>query len=40
MWRTYTLTLPLFFLLCHTSTRAQEVVVPAGTLLHCTMDEA
>lgn len=33
------LTLSLFFLLSHTGTRAQEVVVPAGTLLHCTLDE-
>ncbi|HEX3471023.1 MAG TPA: hypothetical protein VHT28_07530 [Silvibacterium sp.] len=33
------LTLSLFFLLFHTGTRAQEVVVPAGTLLHCTLDE-
>jgi hypothetical protein len=43
MRRTYSLSflfsLSLFFLLCQTSTRAQEVVVPAGTLLHCTMDE-
>src|SRR6516225_4910973 len=39
MWRTYWLVLPLFFLLCQASTRAQEVVVPAGTLLHCTLDE-
>jgi hypothetical protein len=43
MWRTYSLSLlvslSLFFLLCQTSTKAQEVVVPAGTLLHCTMDE-
>jgi hypothetical protein len=39
MWRVYTLTLPLFFMLCQTSTRAQEVVVPAGTLIHCTLDE-
>jgi hypothetical protein len=39
MWRTYALVLPLFFLLCQESTRAQDVVVPAGTLLHCTLDE-
>ena len=39
MWRTYALALSFFFLLCQTSTRAQEVVVPAGTLIHCTMDE-
>lgn len=39
MWRTYGLVLPLFFLLCQGSTRAQDVVVPAGTLLHCTLDE-
>jgi hypothetical protein len=39
MWRIYALTLPLFFMLCQTSTRAQEVVVPAGTLIHCTLDE-
>ena len=38
MWRSYALTLPLFFLLCQTSMRAQ-VVVPAGTILHCTLDE-
>ena len=39
MWRIYALTLALFFMLCQTSTRAQEVVVPAGTLIHCTLDE-
>ena len=39
MWRIYALTLPLFFMLCQTSTRAQEVVVPAGTLIHCALDE-
>jgi hypothetical protein len=39
MWRIYALTLPLFFMLCQTSARAQEVVVPAGTLIHCTLDE-
>lgn len=39
MWRTYGLVLPLFFLLCQGGTRAQDVVVPAGTLLHCTLDE-
>lgn len=39
MWRTYALVLQLFFLLCQGSTRAQDVVVPAGTLLHCTLDE-
>jgi hypothetical protein len=39
MWRIYALTLPLFFMLCQTNTRAQEVVVPAGTLIHCTLDE-
>jgi hypothetical protein len=39
MWRIYALMLPLFFMLCQTSTRAQEVVVPAGTLIHCTLDE-
>jgi hypothetical protein len=39
MWRTYGLALSLFFLLCQTCIRAQEVVVPAGTLLHCTLDE-
>jgi hypothetical protein len=33
------LTLSFFFLLCLTATRAQDVVVPAGTLLHCTLDE-
>jgi hypothetical protein len=39
MWRIYALMLPLFFMLCQTSARAQEVVVPAGTLIHCTLDE-
>lgn len=40
MRRTYVyFALPLFFLLCQTSTRAQEVVIPAGTLIHCTMEE-
>jgi len=39
MLRTYALVLLLFFLLFQGSTRAQEVVVPAGTLLHCTLDE-
>lgn len=39
MLRNYALVLPLFFLLCQGSTRAQDVVVPAGTLLHCTLDE-
>jgi hypothetical protein len=39
MLRTFVLVLPLFFLLFQESTRAQEVVVPAGTLLHCTLDE-
>jgi hypothetical protein len=39
MLRTNALVLPLFFLLCQASTRAQDVVVPAGTLLHCTLDE-
>jgi hypothetical protein len=39
MWRTYAIVLPLFFFLFQGSTRAQEVVVPAGTLLHCTLDE-
>lgn len=39
MWRTYALALSLFFSLCQTSTKAQEVFVPAGTLLHCTLDE-
>jgi hypothetical protein len=39
MWRTYALALPLFVFLLQGSTRAQEVVVPAGTLLHCTLDE-
>ena len=28
-----------FFLLLHAGTRAQEVVVPTGTLLHCTLEE-
>jgi hypothetical protein len=39
MWRTYALVLPLFIFLFQASTRAQDVVVPAGTLLHCTLDE-
>ncbi len=40
MGRTFAyLSLPLFFLLYQTSARAQEVVVPAGTLLHCTLSE-
>jgi hypothetical protein len=39
MWRTYAIGVSLFFFMCQTSTRAQEVVVPAGTLLHCTLDE-
>jgi hypothetical protein len=39
MWRTYALVLPLFIFLLQGSTRAQDVVVPAGTLLHCTLDE-
>jgi hypothetical protein len=43
MWRTYRMVLPLFavlfILLYQRSTRAQEVVVPAGTLVHCTLDE-
>jgi hypothetical protein len=33
------LSFSLLFLLCQASTRAQEAVVPAGTLLHCTLDE-
>ena len=33
------LTLSFLFLLCLSTTRAQDVVVPAGTLLHCTLDE-
>src|SRR6201988_1111261 len=33
------LTLSFLFLLSLTATRAQDVVVPAGTLLHCTLDE-
>src|SRR5271163_2659585 len=40
MRRTFAyLILPLFLLLCQASTRAQDIVVPAGTLLHCTLDE-
>src|ERR1700746_1060016 len=41
MWRTYALMLISLFclLLCQTGIRAQEIVVPAGTLLHCTLDE-
>src|SRR5580700_4873438 len=39
MWRTYAIGVSLFFFMCQTSTRSQEVVVPAGTLLHCTLDE-
>jgi len=39
MWRTYALILLLCLLLCQTGIRAQEIVVPAGTLLHCTLDE-
>lgn len=33
------LTLPLLFVLFHTSTKAQGIVVPAGTLLKCTMND-
>jgi hypothetical protein len=33
------LSFSLLFLLCQASARAQEAVVPAGTLLHCTLDE-
>ena len=29
----------LVFLCAQASTKAQDVVVPAGTLLHCTLDE-
>ena len=39
MWRTYSLALPLLILLLQGSIKAQDVVVPAGTLLHCTLDE-
>jgi hypothetical protein len=39
MWRTHALALSLFIFLLQGSTRAQDVVVPAGTLLHCTLDE-
>jgi len=40
MWRTYALiSLFCLLLLCQTGIRAQEIVVPAGTLLHCTLDE-
>jgi hypothetical protein len=47
MRRNYRLVLPLFvvlfvvlsILLCPGGAKAQEVVVPAGTLVHCTLDE-
>ena len=39
MWRTYAVVLALLIFLLQGSTRAQDVVVPAGTLLHCTLDE-
>ena len=39
MWRTYAFISLFYLLLCQTGTRAQEIVVPAGTLLHCTLDE-
>ena len=39
MWRTYALISLFCFLLCQTGIRAQEILVPAGTLLHCTLDE-
>jgi hypothetical protein len=39
MWRTYALISLFCLLLCQTGIRAQEIVVPAGTLLHCTLDE-
>jgi hypothetical protein len=47
MWPNYRLVLPLFvvlfvvlyILLCPGGAEAQEVVVPAGTLVHCTLDE-
>jgi hypothetical protein len=47
MWPNYRLVLPLFvvlfvvlyILLCPGGAKAQEVVVPAGTLVHCTLDE-
>ena len=39
MWRTYALVLALLIFLFQGGIRAQEVVVPAGTLLHCTLDE-
>lgn len=39
MWRTYALVLALLIFLFRGGIRAQEVVVPAGTLLHCTLDE-
>jgi hypothetical protein len=29
----------LFFLACSGSARAQDILIPAGTLLHCTLDE-
>jgi len=46
MWPNYRLVSPLFvvlfvlsILLCPGGAKAQEVVVPAGTLVHCTLDE-
>jgi hypothetical protein len=39
MWRTYALISLFCLLLSQTGIRAQEIVVPAGTLLHCTLDE-
>ena len=47
MWPNYRLVSPLFvvlfvvlyILLCPGGAEAQEVVVPAGTLVHCTLDE-
>jgi hypothetical protein len=39
MWRIYALISLFCLLLCQTGISAQEVVVPAGTLLHCTLDE-
>jgi hypothetical protein len=39
MWRTYALISLFCLLLYQTGISAQEIVVPAGTLLHCTLDE-
>jgi len=39
MWRIYALISLFGLLLCQTGIRAQEIVMPAGTLLHCTLNE-